>query len=140
MMAFSTLSEDDDLNAEINTTPLVDIMLVLLILFIITIPVMHHAVKIDLPRATSQPNEAKPQTITISIDTLGQVYWNEQPLDRAALPGRFAEAAKREPQPEVHIRADRKTLYENVVEVMSDAQASGLRRIGFVTEPIPNHP
>lgn len=134
-MAFSNLQNDDELNAEINTTPLVDVMLVLLIIFIITIPVMNHAVKIDLPRATSQPNEVKPQTIQLSVDAQGGVYWDEQALPRQALSARLAEAAQQQPQPELHIRADRTTQYQYVAEVMSEAQRSGLSRIGFVTDP-----
>ena len=135
-MAFGSLSDaEDDLSAEINTTPLVDVMLVLLIIFIITVPMLHHAVKIDLPRATNQANDVKPETIALSIDAQGGIYWNETAIPRETLLGRFSEAARQNPQPELHIHADRKTLYEAVAEVMSDAQVSGLGRIGFVTEP-----
>jgi biopolymer transport protein ExbD len=136
-MAFgSGLSDsEDELSAEINTTPLVDVMLVLLIIFIITVPVLNHAVKIDLPRATSQPNDAKPRTITLTIDAAGQIYWNEAAMVQSDLAARFAEAAAQDPQPELHLRADRNTRYETVAEVMSAAQVAGLNRIGFITEP-----
>jgi biopolymer transport protein ExbD len=135
-MAMGSLSDsDDDFNPEINTTPLVDVMLVLLIIFIITIPVMNHAVKIDLPRATNQPDDPKPQNISLSIDAGGKVFWNEEAIDSAQLTARIAEAAKKQPQPELHLRAERTTQYEKVAQVMAAAQSGGLSKIGFVTDP-----
>ncbi|AKZ62412.1 biopolymer transporter ExbD [Herbaspirillum hiltneri N3] len=135
-MAMGSLSDsDDDFNPEINTTPLVDVMLVLLIIFIITIPVMNHAVKIDLPRATNQPDEPKPQNISLSIDAGGKVFWNEEAIDSEQLTARIAEAAKKQPQPELHLRAARTTQYEKVAQVMAAAQSGGLSKIGFVTDP-----
>jgi biopolymer transport protein ExbD len=135
-MAMGSLSDsDDDFNPEINTTPLVDVMLVLLIIFIITIPVMNHAVKIDLPRATNQPDEPKPQNISLSIDAAGKVFWNEEAIDSEQLTARIAEAAKKQPQPELHLRAERTTQYEKVAQVMAAAQSGGLSKIGFVTDP-----
>jgi biopolymer transport protein ExbD len=135
-MAMGSLSDsDDDFNPEINTTPLVDVMLVLLIIFIITIPVMNHAVKIDLPRATNQPDEPKPQNISLSIDAGGKVFWNEEAIDSEQLNARIAEAAKKQPQPELHLRAERTTQYEKVAQVMAAAQSGGLSKIGFVTDP-----
>ncbi|MFJ9450463.1 MULTISPECIES: biopolymer transporter ExbD [unclassified Herbaspirillum] len=135
-MAMGSLSDsDDDFNPEINTTPLVDVMLVLLIIFIITIPVMNHAVKIDLPRATNQPDEPKPQNISLSIDASGKVFWNEEAIDSEQLTARIAEAAKKQPQPELHLRAERTTQYEKVAQVMAAAQSGGLSKIGFVTDP-----
>ena len=131
----SLSSSDDDFNPEINTTPLVDVMLVLLIIFIITIPVMNHSVKIDLPRATSQPNESKPENINLSIDAEGKVYWNDDIVDPAELNARIAVAAQKTPQPELHLRAERTTQYEKVAQVMAAAQSGGLSKIGFVTEP-----
>jgi biopolymer transport protein ExbD len=108
-MAFGTLDGDDDeVMSEINMTPLVDVMLVLLIIFIITIPVINHAVKIDLPRATNQPNDSKPQSINVSIDAQGKVFWNQQEVDDATLDQRIAEAALQQPQPELHLRATAK--------------------------------
>lgn len=121
--------------SEINKIPLVDVMLVLLINFIITIPVVHHSVKLDLPQATNQPNEVKPETVDLSIDVEGKVFWNGAIVTAEELPKRMAEAAQRRPQPELHLRADRKTPYEPVVQVMAAAQSGGLDKIGFVTEP-----
>ncbi|WP_353155385.1 biopolymer transporter ExbD [Herminiimonas fonticola] len=133
-MAMGSLSDEDDFNPEINTTPLVDVMLVLLIIFIMTIPVMNHAVKLDLPRAANQPNEVKPETINVSIDAAGQVYWNNEILDESQLAARVADAAKVTPQPELHLRAERTTPYEKVAQVMAAAQSGGLTKMGFVTE------
>ncbi|MES2026047.1 MAG: biopolymer transporter ExbD [Pseudomonadota bacterium] len=133
-MAMGSLSDDDDFNPEINTTPLVDVMLVLLIIFIMTIPVMNHAVKLDLPHAANQPNDVKPETINVSIDAAGQVYWNNVELDQPELLSRIADAAKVTPQPELHLRADRITPYEKVAQVMAAAQSGGLTKMGFVTE------
>ena len=126
---------DDDFNPEINTTPLVDVMLVLLIIFIITIPVMNHSVKIELPRATNQPNETRPENINLAIDAEGRFYWNAEPVDPAQLNTRIAAAAKMHPQPELHLRAERTTQYEKVAQVMAAAQSGGLSKIGFVTDP-----
>ena len=134
MMAMGSLSDDDDFNPEINTTPLVDVMLVLLIIFIMTIPVMNHAVKLDLPHAANQPNDVKPETINVSIDAAGQVYWNNEVLDQSQMLSRIADAAKVTPQPELHLRADRLTPYEKVAQVMAAAQSGGLTKMGFVTE------
>ncbi|MFC7289802.1 ExbD/TolR family protein [Herminiimonas glaciei] len=133
-MAMGSLSDEDDFNPEINTTPLVDVMLVLLIIFIMTIPVMNHAVKLDLPHAANQPNDVKPETINVSIDAAGQVYWNNEILDQSQMLSRIADAAKVTPQPELHLRADRLTPYEKVAQVMAAAQSGGLTKMGFVTE------
>ena len=135
-MAMGSLSEsDDDFNPEINTTPLVDVMLVLLIIFIITIPVINHSVKIDLPRATNQRDEIKPENINLSIDAQGLMYWNTEIIDAAQMNARIAEASKKTPQPELHIRAERTTQYEKIVEIMAAAQSGGLSKIGFITDP-----
>ena len=135
-MAMGTLSDsEDDFNPEINTTPLVDVMLVLLIIFIITIPVINQSVKIDLPRATSQPQDLKPENINLDIDAQGQIYWNREPIDASQLQIRIATAAQKTPQPELHLRAERTTQYEKVAQVMAAAQTGGLSKIGFVTEP-----
>jgi biopolymer transport protein ExbD len=136
MMAMGSLSDtDDDFNPEINTTPLVDVMLVLLIIFIITIPVMNHSVKIDLPHAANLPNESKPENINLSIDAQGKVYWNAEIVNADQLNERIADAAKQSPQPELHLRAERTTQYEKVAQVMAAAQSGGLGKIGFVTDP-----
>jgi biopolymer transport protein ExbD len=136
-MAMGSLSDsdDDDFNPEINTTPLVDVMLVLLIIFIITIPVINQSVKIDLPRATSQPQDLKPENINLDIDAKGQIYWNREAIDASQLEIRIATAAQKTPQPELHLRAERTTQYEKVAQVMAAAQTGGLSKIGFITEP-----
>ena len=135
-MAMGSLSEsDDEFNPEINTTPLVDVMLVLLIIFIITIPVINQSVKIDLPRATSQPQDLKPENINLDIDAQGQVYWNREAIDASQMAIRIATASQKTPQPELHLRAERTTQYEKVAQVMAAAQTGGLTKIGFVTEP-----
>jgi len=135
-MAMGSLSDnEDDFNPEINTTPLVDVMLVLLIIFIITLPVINQSVKIDLPRAAAQADQLKPESINVSIDAQGAIYWNKESVDLAQLNTRIAEAAKRQPQPELHLRAERTTQYEKVVQVMAAAQNAGLGKIGFVTDP-----
>ena len=135
-MAMGSLSDsEDDFNPEINTTPLVDVMLVLLIIFIITVPVMNHSVKLDLPRATNQPNETKPENINLSIDAQGKLYWNNEVIDDAELRNRIVVAAQKEPQPELHLHAERTTQYEKIAQVMAAAQSSGLGKIGFVTDP-----
>ncbi|MEO8135892.1 MAG: biopolymer transporter ExbD [Betaproteobacteria bacterium] len=137
-MSFGSSFEDDSQSmSEINMTPLVDVMLVLLIIFIITIPVINHSVKIDLPRAVNQPNQVKPETINIAIDIDGAVFWNGFVVDAATMKTRIAAAAKTEPQPELHLRADRRTPYERVAQVMAAAQSAGLAKIGFITEPTP---
>jgi len=135
-MAMGSLSDsDDDFNPEINTTPLVDVMLVLLIILIITIPVINHSVKIDLPRATSQPDDLKPENINLDIDAQGRMFWNSEAIDANQLSLRIATAAQKTPQPELHLRAERTTQYEKVAQVMAAAQSGGLSKIGFVTEP-----
>lgn len=134
-MSFGAPDKDDDVMSEINMTPLVDVMLVLLIIFIITVPVINHAVKLDLPRAASQPNDVKPSHIDVSIDSNGVISWDGTAVDEQALKDRISTAAAQSPQPELHLRADRKTPYENVARLMSAAQTGGLNKIGFVTEP-----
>ena len=126
---------EDALIATINTTPLVDVMLVLLVIFIITAPLLTHAVKIDLPQASSQPLTEKPEVISIAIDHAGKMYWNDSPLVAGELAVKLQQVAKTEPQPELHIRADKETRYQILAEVMADAQNAGIRKLGFVSEP-----
>ncbi len=124
--------------SEINTTPLVDVMLVLLVIFIITAPLLTHAIKLDLPNAQAPVSPEKPQTITLSLDGAGRLYWNDEAIaDDAQLAARLGEAARRQPQPELHLRADRDTRYQRIAQVMSAAQQAGIARIGFVTDPGP---
>jgi biopolymer transport protein ExbD len=134
-MAFGTQDDSDEVMNEINMTPLVDVMLVLLIIFIITVPVMKHAVNIDLPRASNQVQDAKPETIRLSVDAAGAYYWNEAPVAEADLAPQLSAAAVKQPQPELHIRGDKAVRYERVALVMAAAQQAGLRKIGFITEP-----
>jgi len=136
-MAFGTQDDTDEVMNEINMTPLVDVMLVLLIIFIITVPVMKHAVNIDLPQATNQRQEDKPQTIRLTVDAQGSYYWNEGKVEDAQLPQLLAAEAGKQPQPELHIRGDKNVRYERVAQAMAAAQQAGLRKIGFITEPKP---
>jgi biopolymer transport protein ExbD len=136
-MAFGTQDETDDVMNEINMTPFVDVMLVLLIIFIITVPVMKHTVSIDLPRATNQPQDSKPQTVRLSVDAQGRYYWNEGLVEEAALPGLLRAEAAKTPQPDLHLRGDKEVRYEKVAQAMAAAQQAGLRKIGFITEPKP---
>ncbi len=134
-MAFGTQDDTDDVMNEINMTPLVDVMLVLLIIFIITVPVMKHAVNIDLPRATNEAQDSKPETVRLTVDAQGTYYINEAPIEDKELAPRFQAAAALNPQPELHIRGDKAVRYERVAQAMAAAQLSGLRKIGFITEP-----
>jgi len=121
--------------ADINVVPLVDVMLVLLVIFIITAPLLTNAVKIDLPKATSSPNITKTDHIEFAIREDGSLLWNGEQVDPTSLVGRFEDESRKQPQPELHIRADRLAHYEKVAQVMSVAAKTGLVRIGFVTEP-----
>jgi len=122
--------------ASINTTPLVDVMLVLLIIFLITIPVITKTVKVDLPKAVNIPTQTKPDNITIAVDKDGNVYWNSKALpSRDALLAYVREAAVRKPQPEIHIRGDKETRYEAIGHVMYAIQRGGIQKVGFLTEP-----
>ena len=134
-MAFGTQDDADEVMNEINMTPLVDVMLVLLIVFIITVPVMKHSVNVDLPSATSTPQDPNSDTIRLSVNAQGDYFWNEQRVTEQDLLPRLEAAAKRDPQPELHLRGDREARYERVAQALAAAQRSGLRKIGFITEP-----
>ena len=125
--------------AEINTTPLVDVMLVLLIIFIVTAPLMTQAIKVDLPNVAAQPTDAKPETVRVALDGAGKLYWNDQPVDDATLRTKMAAAATQTPQPELHLSADRETRYQRVAEVMGAAREAGLVKLGFITLPGGSH-
>lgn len=129
--------EQDALMGEINMTPLVDVMLVLLVIFLITLPVLNHAVKVDLPHASSQLANQKPPHVDVAIAADGTLKWDQQDITPAQLPQRIALAVQQVPQPELHLYADRKVAYEKVADLMSAAQAGGLTKIGFVTAPAP---
>jgi biopolymer transport protein ExbD len=121
--------------AEINMTPLVDVMLVLLIIFIITAPLMTHSVPVDLPRAASTPTPEKPMTLQVSINAENQIFVGSEAVDRSILETKFREAVAKDANVEMHLKADRSTRYESVAETMSAARRAGLTKIGFVTQP-----
>ncbi|MGE5522250.1 MAG: ExbD/TolR family protein [Rhodospirillaceae bacterium] len=132
--AFNRSSSESPM-AEINMIPLVDVMLVLLVIFIVTAPLLTHALKIDLPRASTTPNITKPEHVSLAIDAAGRYFWNGAPTDKAGIAERAAAAARQQPQPEVHIRADKGTTYQTLAEVMATVSKAGLARIGFVSDP-----
>ena len=135
-MAFGGgLDDETEVMNEINMTPLVDVMLVLLIIFIITVPVLTHSVKVDLPREDNTPNEVKPETVNLSINAEGTVFWNETAITFDELEVRLGLEAGKQPQPEVHIRGDKAAAYEHVMKTMAAVQRAGILKLGFVTEP-----
>ncbi|OEZ62182.1 biopolymer transporter ExbD [Duganella sp. HH105] len=121
--------------ADINVTPMVDVMLVLLVIFILSAPMFTNSVKLDLPKAQAQANPQQPATVTLAIDGAGKIFWNNDPVEQSVLEARLVEAAKLEPQPELQLRADKDTRYEVVAQVMAAAQSNGLTKLGFVTDP-----
>lgn len=127
--------EEDDVIATINTTPLVDVMLVLLIIFLITIPVVTHTVPVKLPSETVAPVTVKPDNINIAIDRQGQIFWNAKIVERNELGPRLKTLSAQQPQPEVHIRGDQEARYEAVGRVVLMAQQSGITKVGFITQP-----
>lgn len=136
-MAFASMDSSDDNEplTEINMVPLIDVMLVLLVIFIVTAPLLTHAVKVDLPKASSAPNLTKPDNVQLAIDAQQHIFWNGEVVDGEQLAARLVAAAALQPQPELHIRAERATPYEKVAQLMSEAARHGLVRIGFVTDP-----
>ncbi len=139
-MAMSVGSPDDDgedqMNSTINTTPLVDVMLVLLIIFLITIPVVTQSVPLELPKERNVPTQTKPENIVIAVDRDGDVYWNlERVPDAETLVNRLKEEAVKDPQPEVHIRGDLEVRYESVGRVVVACQRAGILKVGFISEP-----
>ena len=135
-MAFANFESDDGaVLSEINMVPLIDVMLVLLIVFIVTLPVVRHAVSVDLPQASSQASRDKPETVRLSIDAQGQYHWNQEMLSDEALQARLETAATQQPQPELHINGDKAVRYERVAQAMAAAQRAGIRRMGFATQP-----
>jgi biopolymer transport protein ExbD len=128
--------DDEQLNNTINTTPLVDVMLVLLIIFLITIPVVTQSVKLELPKERNIPTLTKPENIVIAVNKDGEVYWGlERMPDNEALVARLKLEAVKEPQPEVHIRGDSEVRYEAVGRIVVDCQRAGIFKVGFITEP-----
>ena len=129
------VANEGDYNSEINVVPLVDIMLVLLIIFIITVPVATHAVKVNLPTNFNQPTETKPENINLSVTFDGNVYWNDNPVTMEKLQQFSLVEAVKVPQPEVHIRADKRVKYQYVGEVLTVLQRSYLLKVAFIAEP-----
>lgn len=136
-MAFGGLSENRSSRpvAEINMIPLIDVMLVLLVIFMVTAPLLTHAVKVNLPKASSTVDVSQRDSIHLSIDREGRVFWNGEAVVESDWRARMRQAADRDPQPELHINADGDIAYRRVMEVMSDAARAGLTRIGFVSDP-----
>jgi biopolymer transport protein ExbD len=131
-------SGEDELLASINTTPLVDVMLVLLIIFLITVPVVTHTVPVQLPRETNQPTQTRPQNINVSVDAAGNLYWSQEKLSGLAdLQKRLLAVSTEQPQPEVHIWGDQNAHYQAVGEVLLAAQRAGIQKVGFITQPQP---
>jgi biopolymer transport protein ExbD len=140
MQIGSASSDEDELNASINTTPLVDVMLVLLIIFLITIPTITHTVPVELPKERNVVTQTKPENVLISVNRDGEVYWGQEYIaDNEALVERLKKVSVLVPQPEVHIRGDQEARYQAIGRVVFDAQRAGIRKIGFITEPPPNH-
>ncbi|MBV8191479.1 MAG: biopolymer transporter ExbD, partial [Alphaproteobacteria bacterium] len=121
--------------AEINMVPLIDVALVLLVIFIVTAPLLTHAVKLDLPKATSNADIQKPEKVEFAIDASGTLFWNGERLSREDAQARFAEAGQKRPQPEVYLRADQNVPYRYVAEMLADASRAGLSKVAFVSEP-----
>jgi biopolymer transport protein ExbD len=131
-------SGEDQLNNSINTTPLVDVMLVLLIIFLITIPVVTQSIRLELPKEKNIPLQTKPENIVIAVNRDGEVYWGlERMPDNEAIVSRLKLEAVKEPQPEVHIRGDAEVRYESVGRIVVDCQRAGIFKVGFITEPTP---
>ena len=134
-MAFGTQDEPDEVMNEINMTPLVDVMLAVLIVFIITVPVMKHAVNVALPRATNEIQQTKPETVSLSVDAQGNYHWNQTSVQDNELLRLLQAEAQKVPQPDLHIRGDKDVRYERVAQAMAAAQQAGIKKIGFITEP-----
>jgi biopolymer transport protein ExbD len=134
-MSFGRLGETNEPMSEMNVIPLVDVMLVLLVIFIVTAPVITHSVQLELPRATSAPSEQTVDSVTLALDAAGQLYWDNAPIDEAVLFGRLRDAVAANPELAVYLRADRDTRYEVLARVMADARRAGVARLGFVSQP-----
>jgi biopolymer transport protein ExbD len=136
-MSFNVQNDqnEDNIMSEINMTPMVDVMLVLLIIFIITLPVIQQAVKVDLPKANSVRNEVKPESVQVSIDAKGQIYWNSTPVTLKAYNENADKASQEDPQPEINLRADKSVQYDYVAKVLAASKRAGLTKLGFITEP-----
>ena len=134
-MSFGNQDDSDEVMNEINMTPLVDVMLVLLIIFIITVPVMKDSVNVDLPRASNEPELIQPETVNLSITADGQYHWNKEAISDEELKNRLRAEGSKAKQPDLHIRGHKDVRYERVAQAMAAAQTAGVRKIGFITDP-----
>ena len=135
MHALDDLADDGEVMSEINMTPLVDVMLVLLIIFIVTIPVITDAIHVQLPQLSSAPDEPKPESINLTVDASGQLYWGKQVTTLEQAAQRLKEAAQHDPHTELHVRADKHTAYEYVAQVLAAGQRGGISKISLATAP-----
>ena len=135
-MAFGGgLNDQEDVMSEINVTPLVDVMLVLLVIFILTVPVLTQSVRVDLPQMRTADTVTRPETVALSVSEDGTVYWNGNRIDETELEKALAEAATADPQPEIRLYGDRQVAYERIVRVMAAVQQAGIEKLAFVTQP-----
>jgi biopolymer transport protein ExbD len=134
-MSFGRLGDTNEPMSEMNVIPLVDVMLVLLVIFIVTAPVITHSVQLELPRASSSPSEQTIDSVTLSLDAAGRLHWDNAPIAREVLFGRLREAVAANPELAVYLRADRDTRYEILARIMADARRAGVARLGFVSQP-----
>jgi biopolymer transport protein ExbD len=135
MSFHSPFDDQDEVMSEINMTPLVDVMLVLLIIFMLTVPVLTHGVKLDLPKASTVAEQVKPNTVTLSVAADGGLFWDEQAVSANELRQRLERSAALNPQPELRIRGDKKTEYDHIAQVMAMVQQAGIEKLGFVLVP-----
>lgn len=135
MSVGSSDGDEDEVNSTINTTPLVDVMLVLLIIFLITIPVVVKTVQLKLPEISNEATKTKPENVIIAVTADGTLHWNEAPITLPELYERMQDAALKTPQPEVHIRGDRAARYEHIGRIVATCQRSGILKVGFITDP-----
>jgi biopolymer transport protein ExbD len=134
-MSFGRLGDSNEPMSEMNVIPLVDVMLVLLVIFIVTAPVITHSVQLELPRASSAPSEQTADSVTLALDAAGQLHWDNAPIDEAALFARLRDAVAANPELAVYLRADRDTRYEALARIMADARRAGVARLAFVSQP-----
>jgi biopolymer transport protein ExbD len=135
-MAINVGADDDsDIIASINTTPLVDVMLVLLIIFLITIPVVTHTIKVQLPQETVQPLQTQPKSVEIAVNRQGDIFWGTEHVDSATLVNRLKGVSTQNPQPDVHVRGDQGTPFEFIGRVITDCERAGIAKLAFITEP-----
>ena len=134
-MSVGQEGDDDEVISNINTTPLVDVMLVLLIIFLITIPVVTHNIPLQLPKETIQPLQTAPKTITVAVNRDGDFFWNEKLVDGPTLLADLKSVSEQLPQPEIHVRGDQNTRYEFIGRVITACERAGIAKVSFITEP-----